>query len=379
MTAFCTKQDLFEARTGGYHVYRIPGLTVTRNGVVLAYTEARQGRGGDWDPIDIRMRRSEDGGLTWEPPFTAIDHRDFDAEQPVNNFNCIASSDTGDVHAVFCQDYARAYYTRSTDDGQTWQSPVEITDVFEQFREHYPWRVIAIGPGHGIQLTTGRLIAPVWMSDGSSQEFGADKRGHRPSEVAAIYSDDSGATWHASDMIVRNEPRFRHPNETCVVQLSDGTVLFNSRTESHHHRRIVTTSPHGSGQFSEPRFDEALLEPICFGSIVSVPGTGNILFANPGVLERTMPGGPKDRGIGPGETGRIYDRKYLTIRLSRDDCASWTVARRLEHGPSGYSDLTALPDGTVLCLYECGLVDRMFDDRYLRLARFNVEWVEDAD
>ena len=64
MTAFCTKQDLFEARTGGYHVYRIPGLTVTRNGVVLAYTEARQGRGGDWDPIDIRMRRSEDGGLT---------------------------------------------------------------------------------------------------------------------------------------------------------------------------------------------------------------------------------------------------------------------------------------------------------------------------
>lgn len=379
MTAYCIKQNLFEARTNGYHVYRIPGLVTTPAGTVLAYTEARKGLGGDWDPIDIRMRRSTDGGQTWGAPFTAVDHLSFDAEAPVNNFNCIADPRSGDVHALFCQDYARVFYTKSTDDGVSWAVPVEITDVLEGFREHYPWQVIAVGPGHGIALESGRLIAPVWMSDGSSTEFGPGRRGHRPSEVAAVYSDDSGGSWHTSDMIVRNEPRFRHPNETCVVELGDGRVLFNSRSESHHHRRIITTSPDGARDFSEPEFDEALVEPICFGSMIGLPGRiggKDILFANPGVLERTMDGGPKDRGIGPDETGRIYDRKHLTIRLSRDNCQSWIASRRLERGPSGYSDLTTLPDGTVLCLYECGLASRMFDDQYLRLARFNVEWVE---
>ena len=87
MAAFCTKQDLFGARTNGYHVYRIPGLTMTPRGVVLAYTEVRRGRGRDWDPIDIRMRRSTDGGLSWEPPFTAIDHRDFERIAPQWGFS----------------------------------------------------------------------------------------------------------------------------------------------------------------------------------------------------------------------------------------------------------------------------------------------------
>ena len=375
MTAFCDKQDLFEARTDGYHVYRIPGLVTTAAGTVLAYTEARKGLGGDWDPIDIRMRRSTDSGLTWEPPFTVVDHETFDATAPVNNFNCIADRRSGEVHALFCQDYARVFYTKSVDDGLTWRSPKEITAVVEGFRAHYPWQVIAVGPGHGIQLSGGRLIAPVWMSDGSSTEFGPNKRGHRPSEVAAIYSDDGGHTWHTSEMIVRNEPRFRHPNETCLVELASGEVLFNSRTESHHHRRIITTSPDGAADFSEPRFAEALVAPLCFGSIIAVPERPDIIFANPGVLERTMDGGPKDRGIGPEETGRIYDRKYLTVRLSRDGCVTWAATHRLEDGPSGYSDLTALKDGTVLCLYECGLASRMFDDQYLRLARFNADWI----
>ena len=90
------KQDLFEARTNGYHVYRIPGLCVTPSGVVIAHCEARQGRGGDWDPIDIVMRRSLDGGETWEAPYIAMDHRRFGGQEPINNFSCI--SDLSLIH-----------------------------------------------------------------------------------------------------------------------------------------------------------------------------------------------------------------------------------------------------------------------------------------
>jgi sialidase-1 len=43
------------------------------------------------------------------------------------------------------------------------------------------------------------------------------------------------------------------------------------------------------------------------------------------------------------------------------------VNRTLEPGPSAYSDLAVLPDGTLLCFYEG-------EDR-LTVARFNLEWL----
>ena len=50
----------------------------------------------------------------------------------------------------------------------------------------------------------------------------------------------------------------------------------------------------------------------------------------------------------------------------------------LEEGPSGYSALARLSDGTILCLYEADIVTGMCDDRYVRLARFNLQWLIDA-
>ena len=376
--SYCEKRDLFQARTGGYHVYRIPGLLATKAGVVLAYCEARLGRGGDWDPIDICMRRSMDGGISWEEPYVVIDHSRFDPNKPVNNFTCISDRETGEVHVLFCSNYERVFYIRSTDNGASFTEPRDVTGAFDEFKREYPWRVIAVGPGHGIQLANGGLIAPVWMSDGSGGEFGPGKLGHRPSETAVVYSDDHGETWKAGDFVVRNEERFRNPSETCAVELSDGRVLFNTRTESHVHRRLITVSPDGISGWSEPVFDHELVEPICMGSIIGFTeedNTRRVVFSNPGVLERTMPGGPGEQGIGAHETGKPFDRKRLTVRLSEDDCRTWSASRILEDGPSGYSDLAVLRDGTLLCFYECGIVDRMYDDRYLRLARFNIDWI----
>jgi sialidase-1 len=53
----------------------------------------------------------------------------------------------------------------------------------------------------------------------------------------------------------------------------------------------------------------------------------------------------------------------------------------LQTGPSAYSDLAVLPDGTILCFYENGTdapkVKRKRDWAYanLTLARFNLEWL----
>jgi sialidase-1 len=377
------KATIFQARSGGYWNYRVPGILTTPRGVVLATVEARRGRGGDWDGNDVLLRRSPDRGRTWGPPRRLVGC-DAYGPGPISNFVLIADQTDESVHALYCHNYARVFYLHSTDDGATFTEPVEITDALLSFRgagdRGYPWRVIATGPGHGIQLSQGRhegrLIVPVWMSDGSGTEFGAGKLGHRPSSVACIYSDDvpTGGrvpNWQCGDFVAHTDERVVYPSESVPVELSDGRVLFNIRSEARENRRLVSISADGAHRWSRPRFDRALLEPVCMASILRLEqrgpdGTPYIAFANPDNLENELI---------PAGGNLAHDRKRLTVKLSADDCQTWRVSRVLEPGPSGYSDLAQATDGSVLCIYECGMIDRMTDTASVVVARFDLEWI----
>lgn len=360
-----TKTDIFTARTGGYWNYRVPGILCTRRGVILATVEARTGSGSDWDGNDILLRRSLDGGVSWEAPRRVVAHESY-GPGPVSNFVLFAGRD-GTVHALYCHNYARLFYLRSDNDGASFSTPVEITDSLAACRAQYPWRVIATGPGHGIQLASGRLLVPVWMSDGSGTEFGAGKLGHRPSEVATVYSDDDGASWQCGEIFVHTDERIVNPSETLAVELDDGRVLCNIRSESTRNRRLISISPDGASGWSAPVFDDALLEPVCMAGLLRLrqpdpAGRGVYLFTNPDNLENELT--PPGRNL-------AHDRKRLTVKLSRDNCATWPVSRVLEAGPSGYSDLAEAADGTILCIYERGMLSRMTDTAAVAVARFD--------
>jgi len=380
------KHDLWEAGMGGYAIYRIPGIVVTAKGSVLAYCEARRTGKSDWDTIDILLRRSTDGGKTFSPPEKIADVPGPKSKNPValtqnlanpddvtyNNAVAFAERD-GTVHILYCLEYMRCFAIRSTDDGVTWTKPEEITAAFEPFRKEYDWKVLATGPAHGIELRTGRLVVPVWLS------LGTGGHAHRPSVTATIYSDDHGRTWHAGDIAVPNAEPFDLPNETVIVELADGRVMLNVRSEAKQHRRIVVTGPDGATGWSAPKFDDALLEPICMGSIVRVSLEGKqdrnrILFANPHNL---------DRADGKLVDGKGRDRKNIALKLSYDEGKSWAVDKVLDAGFSAYSDLAVLPDGTLLCLYESGKpnpTDPKKTKAYgaLTLVRFNLEWLTDG-
>jgi sialidase-1 len=376
-TPFLDKQSLFAAHTGGYAIYRIPGLVVTARGVVLAYCEARKSVQGDWGTTNLLLRRSLDAGATWETPYQinppdlivpknplAMQHGLATAEEQLFD-NPVAIADTdGSVHLLYCAEYARCFYARSDDDGLTFSPPVDITATFEAFRPDYAWKVIATGPGHGIQLRNGRLLVPVWLSTGTGGHA------HRPSCVAVIYSDDHGATWQRGAIVVR-DPAPSNPSETNAVQLADGRVLLNIRSESPRHRRLVTYSADGATGWSEAAYDEALFEPICFASLVRVsappPRSRNrLLFVNPD---------SRQSQVGANAWG-AWPRENLTLRLSYDEGQTWPVARVLDPGLGGYADLAVGADGMLYCFYEGGGVGGdMFASASLVLARFNLEWL----
>lgn len=374
------KIDLFRAGEGNYKLYRIPGIVVTAKGSVLAFCEARTGTANDWGIIDILLRRSADGGRTWSPPRKLAEVPGQHVKNPValaakvagadertyNNPLAIAARD-GTVHFLFCLEYMRAFYMRSTDDGRTFTAPVEITAAFEAFRPAYDWKVLATGPGHGIQLRNGRLIAPVWLS------LGQGSNAHKPSVNSVIYSDDAGRTWKAGDIAVLDTPQFVSASETVAEELADGRVMLNVRTNSNDNRRVVVYSRDGATAWTAPRFHPQLLEPICMASMARYSlsrngrGRDRLLFSNPDNL---------DRRDGKAAPGLNRDRQRLTVKLSYDEGETWPVSRVIEEGWSGYSDLAVAKDGTILCFYERGgLNDDHFRSAALTVARFNMEWL----
>ena len=285
------KQVLFERGDEGFKVFRIPALETTNKGTLLATCEARMSR-SDWSCKALVYRRSEDGGKTWSklqeivsvPKDTTNEGNGQNKKDVVLNNPLFIVDEDNVVHFLYCESYMRAYHCVSTDDGKTFSKAKEITDTFEKFRERdgIDWNVIATGPGAGIQLRSGRLVAPIWIGYGKGKS-------HRPNTCGTIYSDDKGQTWEAGDIL---SPEYKEEmgnlNENQAVELADGSVMLNMRSHSSKHRRAYTISKDGAHDWSEPKHIEDLFEPICMASTVrlttkneDVATKNRLLFSNP--------------------------------------------------------------------------------------------------
>jgi sialidase-1 len=325
-------QTLFEAGTEGYHTFRIPALLTLHSGVVLAFAEGRRSSASDTGWIDTVVRRSRDGGRTWGP--LRVVGGESTWEGVTGNPCPVQDRDSGRVVLTLCRNRAdgpeaqimmgraprTVWMCHSDDDGLTWSPLREITPQVK--RSFWTW--YATGPGHGIQLPSGRLVI---ACDHAIHPEAIGESEERALELAEslyrahlILSDDGGLNWRIGAVV-----EVPGTNESCVAEMGDGLYL-NSR---HHgsevrHGAFSETGESLARTISHPE----MTDPVCQGSALS--SAGELLVCH---------------CAGPGRT-------RLTVRASKGATA-WRELAVVCEGPSAYSDLCEV-EGRLLCLFETG-------------------------
>lgn len=334
---------LFVSGTDGYKSYRIPAIVTTTKGALLAFCEGRKNNAADAGDIDMLVKRSTDGGRTWSKQQVIWDDSINTCGNPcpvvdeeTGTICLIMSHNLGDdkeeaINKRISRSTRTVWVSRSKDDGLTWSAPENITATTKKKE----WGWYATGPGIGIQIKNGahkgRLVIPCDFSFDDSTTIPA--QGHLSMGSHSIYSDDHGATWQLGGTIT---PKM---NECQVVEVADGngTLLMNMRSYFQRNCRAHAISYDGGITWTAPVDVPALMEPVCQASILryawpSKKAKSTILFLNPASAKRIN----------------------MTIRASYDEGQTWPVIKTLHAGPSAYSSMTVLPDGTIICLYEAG-------------------------
>ncbi len=356
--------DVFVPKADGFASIRIPAAVVSKKGTVLAFAE---GRAADADQAKnkIVLKRSTDGGKTWGKLAVIAE----DGDRALNNPCAVVERESGRVLLMY-QSYpagvgersgkvqpgydgnfvVRNWLITSDDDGATWSKPRDIT---RETKREKVVTTVAGGPGVGIQLRHGRHAGRVLMPFNEGP-FGAWN-------VYAVYSDDNGRTWKMGDAApgglidAGGGKQTSLVNEAQFVELKDGSVRFNVRRWAGKAVRKTCVSADGGVTWSKVEDAPELLDPGCMGSVLRYTDPAD------GGKSRLLYSGPQST-----------KRENGTVFVSYDEGRTWSTKRVLCKGAFAYSCLTALPDGTVGCLYEAD------GTRTIVFARFTLDWLTEG-
>lgn len=370
---------LFDRGMEGAASYRIPSLVALPSGTLIAGADQRTSVPNDApNHIQFVLRRSPDGGDTWEPmqvvipseghgvsgasvidscsvydrergrlivlidhfpggvgQFNAMPGIGVDAEGALLPYEPADGEDFGGTTPALPTSYL--CMVTSDDEGRTWSA---LRHLNHQVKEE--WMVfLGTGPGTGIQIEqgpyAGRLVIPVYVSSEAGVGFCA----------AAVYSDDGGDTWVRGHSVLGvypgsgeaassgAVPRLEDPAlatyEATLVELSDGRILMLMRNQHPSGMVVRAISEDGGHHWGEceplPDVPEIFSQP----NVVRLHD-GRLCFMNASQL---LP----FRGNG-------------VIRVSEDEGRTWPLARTLNPGRHVYQSMAPLPDGALGVLWE---------------------------
>ena len=331
----------------GFKCHRIPALTTATNGWIIAAWDGRPETCQDAPQANsIVYRISKDGGKSWTPIQTALAGTPGANKIGFSDPSFVVDRSTGTIFLFSVKSFdaglfqsqlgtdpnarniLHAHVVESHDNGQTWVNPRTITDQVTAGYEGQ-WFTRFASSGEGIQLRygahAGRLI----------QQYAVANAGSTSLMAVSVYSDDHGATWKPG------APSEGSADENKVVELSDGRLLLNSRTQGTAGQRLEAISYDGGQTWGPFRHNWDLTDP---------RNNASIIRAYPNAPQ----GSARARVLLFSNADSSTARANGTIRVSYDDGFTWNEGKVFESGDMAYSTLHALNDGTWGLLYETG-------------------------
>ena len=350
--------------------YRIPAITTAPNGdLLVAYDERPKDNGNQGsdapNPNHIVQLRSTDGGKTWSAP-TYI-HQGTETGQKVgySDPSYVVDYQTGTIFNFHVKSYDQGWggsragtapedrnvihaeVSSSTDNGWTWTHRTITADITKD----NPWVSRFAASGQGIQIHhgthAGRLV----------QQYTIKTAGGAVQAVS-VYSDDHGTTWQAGS------PVGTGMDENKVVELSDGSLMLNSRASDGSGFRKVATSTDGGQTWSEPVSDTNLPDSVDNAQIIRA-------FPN------AAPDDPRAKVLllSHSPNPRPWSRDRGTISMSCDDGASWATGKVFHEPFVGYTTIAVQSDGSIGLLSEDASDGASYGGIWYR--NFTMNWVGD--
>ena len=329
--------------------YRIPAITTAPNGdLLISYDERPKdnGNGGSDapNPNHIVQRRSTDGGKTWSAPTYIHQGTETGKKVGYSDPSYVVDHQTGTIFNFHVKSYdqgwggsqagtdpdnrgiIQAEVSTSTDNGWTWTHRTITADITKD----NPWTARFAASGQGIQIQhgphAGRLV----------QQYTIRTAGGAVQAVS-VYSDDHGQTWQAGTPIGTGM------DENKVVELSDGSLMLNSRASDGSGFRKVAHSTDGGQTWSEPISDKNLPDSVDNAQIIRA-------FPN------AAPDDPRAKVLllSHSPNPKPWSRDRGTISMSCDDGASWTTSKVFHEPFVGYTTIAVQSDGSIGLLSEDG-------------------------
>jgi len=387
-------------RSGGRSNYRIPNVIAANDGTLLAFASDRKDTLADFaDEIALVYAKKPPDG-TWSEVKTLVELEGwmcrlesavyddtvgkaivFGSRTPVarKEFGTctkeqLAEFERREAEAVR---HAKAHGIRvgdfrlvSFDNGESWVEEAHTVTPVEQLHSDGSRAMVGgrtHGAAHGIRLRlgahAGRLICPSRCAIGSYN----DLEGLRKCVYNnAIYSDDHGVTWQASNCVQLCT------GEGTLIERPDGSLLYNSRAYFGDRKRYLAASYDGGATWQDFTTDGFLIEDAYMGcnasflrvdreelhdaSLLPEDADGVTLFCNP----------------------RAETRRNMTICISFDSGRTWCFTKTVFEGPSAYSSLAFDKVSGRFCLiYAKG---RSLDDNDpygagISAAEFDLAWL----
>ena len=291
--------------------YRIPSLVTTTNGTLIAAIDERNNSCGDlkWNrDINIVIRKSFDDGKTWTKIEKIID---YPLGKSASDPSMIVDKKTNEIFLFFnymdldnAKDIYRFMVIKSSDNGENWSKPVEITNNI--IKKGWEKDFMFITSGRGIQTKDGTLLHCLVNLNKGTHVF---------------VSKDHGKSWFLIDTPLSPG------DESKIVELSNGNWLVNSRVNSNDSRYSHISKDNGQTWATYKNTD--LKDPGCNASLINYDEF--LLFTN---------------------AFNSKHRKNLSLSISEDQGKTWAKNQTIYTGESAYSSMTKLKNGDIGVFFE---------------------------